>query len=86
MAKISFKIERNNINVQGHSGFGRFNFLSNDRTRTITGKTNRQATEVLGQQVMAAYNKFCSENGVNWWEKEFGVKLNIEFEKYEYGK
>ena len=80
MAKTSCKIERTNMKCAGHSGWGRYNLISGDGKRCIHGKTENQASMILGKQVMLAYSKFCLKNDVSM--SDDGVELVIEFKKY----
>ena len=80
MMKTKCLIERENYSVSGHNGYGRFNLISGDGKRCIYRKTENQASMILGEQVMRAYNKFCSKEAVD--REEDGVELILEFKKY----
>ena len=75
MPKI--KIERSNIKVHGHNGFGRYDIIGNNN---FMGLTERQAEHLIGRGIIEEYVKFCRQNDVE--RENEGVILEIQFEKY----
>ena len=83
----SINIERNNHKVQGHNGDGRYDLIGS--VNSFRRLTEHQAAEKIGESILFALRKYCEHEGVDMIRGGYGVKLSIEFEKYErkdYGK
>lgn len=76
MPKI--KIERSNIKVHGHNGYGRFDIIGK---HDFMGLTERQAEHLIGRGIIDSYERFCEQNDVE--NLTDGVILEIKFEKYK---
>lgn len=72
------KIERRNITVRGHNGFGRYDLKGAD---DFCGITRYQAEQIIGRSVMQVYDRFCST--IEKDEHKYGVELRLEFTEYE---
>lgn len=76
MPKI--KIERSNIKVHGHNGYGRYDLIGK---HNFIGLTERQAEHLIGRGVIDAYARYCEKNDVETLTE--GIILEIKFEKYK---
>lgn len=77
--KVSFKIQRKDFSIQGHSGIGRFKLIG--RRVTKDKLTSRMAAEFIGRSILCAYNDFCYKNNIDYHKR--GVNVSITFEDYE---
>ena len=77
--KVSFKIQRKDFNIQGHSGIGRFKLIGKRATKDKL--TSRMAAEFIGYSILCAYNDFCNKNNIDYHKR--GVNVSITFEDYE---
>lgn len=77
----SIDIERNNYSVQGHDGHGRYDLIGS--VNSYRRLTEHQAAEKIGESILFALHKYCKQEGIDMIYGGYGVKLSIEFEKYE---
>lgn len=77
----SINIERNDHRIQGHSGYGRYDLIG--IAQSFRRLTEHQAAEKIGESILFALSKYCEREGIDMTRGGYGVKLSIEFEKYE---
>lgn len=77
----SCNIERNNHKVPGHDGYGRYDLIGS--VNSFRRLTEHQAVEKIGESILFSLRKYCEREGIDMIHGGYGVKLSIEFEKYE---
>ena len=77
----SINIERNNHKVPGHNGYGRYDLIGS--VNSLRRLTEHQAAEKIGESILFALSKYCDREDIDMIRGGWGVKLSIEFEKYE---
>ena len=75
----SFKIEQENIRVYGHSGWGRYNFIT--KLGEIKGQTERQAVQMISNSIIRLYRKYMSDNDLDFYNT--GVRIFIDIKEYK---
>lgn len=76
MAK--FNIEKNNVSVPGHSGYGRITLIGKN---IIQHKTENQAAQIIGHQIIRSANELLGKEDLDF--KDFGVEVEIMFKVYK---
>lgn len=76
MAK--FNIEKNNVSVPGHSGYGRITLLGKN---VIQHKTEKQAAQIIGHQIIRSANELLERENLDF--RSFGVEIEIMFKTYK---
>ena len=77
----SFNIEPNTHKIQGHNGYGRYDLIGS--VNSFRRLTENQAAEKIGKSILFALRKYCEREEIDMIRGGYGVKLSIEFEKYE---
>lgn len=72
-----FKIEKNNIRVKGHNGFGRITLIGD---YTFSNLTINQAAPIIGNAVIHCADKLLRKEDLDF--RNFGVKVKITFKTY----
>lgn len=73
-----FKIEKNNISVPGHSGFGRITLIGKNE---IPHKTEKQAAQIIGDQIIRCANELLRRENLDF--RDFGVEIELTFKTYK---
>lgn len=79
--KKQIKIERENVSVPGHNGYGRYVLIGENTFRRLTEK---QASEILGRSILQLCDNYLRNKCGKLWETDnVGIKLTIELEDYD---
>lgn len=73
-----FKIEKNNIHVPGHSGFGRITLIGKN---SFPHKTDKQAAQIIGDAVIRASDELLRRENLDF--RDSGVEVELTFKTYK---
>ena len=80
--KKQIKIERENVSVPGHNGFGRYVLIGKEKS--FRRLTEKQASETLGRSILQLCDYYLKNKRGKIWELDnVGIKLTIELEDYD---
>ena len=75
---VKFKIEKNNIRVRGHSGYGRITLVGKNKFSNLT---INQAAPIIGDAVINRADKLLRKEDLDF--RNFGIEVEIIFKTYK---